>query len=245
LLYKDDYYTVTVTGSDVDISAPYNTVTKNIEILIDNFLPYVKEVSVVNAYHQEVVRQAWEFNTNTGRLEYRESASPSTPLDVGLPPVLRIRFSEKMANNTVNVTLTGPNGLVSLGVPTITNTEFAYPLFVPSNFFEISSEYCLTIEGEDLAGNKIMSFRELSGASLIGQSVQATSRDFADHDNDNNLSEWYPSVHQGTDEIHCFRLGNFNSCPLANTSTEGSPVPGTTNINDRSLPYYPPPKADW
>ena len=228
-LFPDERYTVRVKTRDVDNDNTFNEVTRDINVLVDNFLPYVKEVIIHknNENGSPVYVGRWRWNGN------RLSMDINNWDDAGAFDNLWIKVitSEPMANLTVSIPDAGTSYAVGAAPVANTNDQEFVVTFDP--IIE-QGLYGLVIEGEDLAGNAFSS----------------NPSDLAIHQSDGTwlTAGGSSNVAIGIDQNHFFNAG-INvctspggrlaaACPLIAdfSSVISNSNPLRVNFTDRSYP---------
>lgn len=201
--YPDGIYTIDFTGRDIDSDATFNNVTHDENILIDNFLPYVKKVEMRLA-DLNLGTQEWTMNNSTNQIEYSEINTTITgPVDASDGTVIiTVEGSETLQDLALSINI--GNNTIPSGTPTITdNRIYAFEITVNS-LSNLTDEICLEISGHDLAGNELLAFQNMTGYNTLNptrSNIVLPAR--------NQTGNWMPTPQYGTNEVHCF---NFIFC---------------------------------
>jgi PKD repeat protein len=183
-LYKDGEHELRFTVSDID---PEHDQTTNFKILVDNFLPFIKNVEIRK--HPEgipVYTRSWYWNGSTYLFE-----PPPCP---GCPDItdnnnlyVRVNTSEGMTG--ISMSLNGNN--IDYTTVNTERTEWNF-MILPNQL--VLGENTLQINGTDLAAN-----------SLINYPPHIPIR----QQNGNWLPD--PAPHTAADENHTFYVNEANS----------------------------------
>jgi PKD repeat protein len=208
-LFKDGKHDMRFESSD----SYGNLVDVELPVIVDNFLPYIKEVKLTLA-GIPIYNRKWVFDSNiNSNIGYLQPVNVTCPPLPGFPGPLSliISASESLNENSVSVALLYDGNEDGLGAPTsISPDKKTFTYLLDMNGYNVN-DYTFKICGEDLAGNALLELQDLCGPNYpclvaIPQRVNG---------------EWDESI-TGCDEFHTFSItgcisgGNF----VSNENTE-------------------------
>jgi PKD repeat protein len=203
--YPDSKYLVRIRAKDItNFNGDAGILIRDVPTVIDNFLPYVKEVIVrqTSSIGPIVYYKVWNWDATTGQLNFTINDKPNDAAPLGKLWV-KVVTSEPM--KTLKLTISGNDpGPVIVDPTPVANTnnkEFVKEY----NAIFGSGRQTITIAGTDLADN-----------NLLTDPAQNSLR-LAD-------GTWPTSATQGTDTSHGFIIGT-NTCA---SNFPGGRTDGTT-----------------
>ncbi len=203
--YPDAKHSVRIHAKDItNLQGASGETVRDVPIVIDNYLPYVKEVIVKqNSSNGPIVyHKVWNWDATTGQLNFTINDKPNDATPLGKLWV-KVVTSEPM--KTLKLTISGNDpGPVILDPTPVANTnnkEFVKEY----NAIFGSGRQTITIAGTDLADN-----------NLLTDPAQNSLR-LAD-------GTWPTTATQGTDTSHSFMIGT-NTCA---SNFPGGRTDGTT-----------------
>jgi PKD repeat protein len=198
--YPDGKYVMELNAHDVDFDSNPNLSApqQNVNLLIDNFRPYVKQVTVskYNAISTALAYDGkWAWNQTTNQLErIQQSLNPVGPVDRAY---IKIIMSEPCTNVRVNVP--AADGANYYSATAINDTEFFYVV----NPIAASATQPINIQAEDLAGNAL----QTNPAQIPVRQANGT---------------WSAGVSAGADSWHYFNTGTGTCAGAGGRSSSSS-----------------------
>lgn len=215
--YPDGPYRVTINSNDVDYNDnPNNTADppRTVNVLVDNFRPYIKEVTVrKNDQNGRLVyRGAYDWNTTTRQLTL--TSTPGDDMDPSSRVWIKIVTSEPCQNIQVNISPTDGTTFQTASVNNTNHTEFIFTR-LPIVWPPIGTQQQINITGQDWAGNPLQTDPTL-------QPVRQSD------------GTWSAGVAGGTDSNHSFKTGT-NTCTATGGSTGGRIAAGSRTASTSCL----------
>ena len=196
-LIPDGKYTIEINAYDVDFNdnPNRNAQSKTIDIVIDNFQPYVKKVEVrIGDENGELAYLAeWEWNGTALVFNRQLGATIYDDDDIWLKaytsePMKRLRFSAF-----------GYYGNEFPGTSENNGKEWIFEIpgeKTPTNSFPMYYTYPSETGSTDLAGNRLFGFRPDDGTEVL-------ESDIPKHQNDGT---WIPALRTESDFVHFFKI---------------------------------------
>jgi PKD repeat protein len=201
--YPDSKYLVRIRAKDIiNFNGDAGILIRDVPTIIDNFLPYVKEIIVRQNIGSVVYHGVWNWDAATGQLTLKINDKPNDALPLG-KLWIKVITSEPM--KTLKLTVSGNDiGPIYIDPTPVANT----------NNMEFIKEYgsllgsgrqTITIAGTDLADNVLLSNPSQNSLRLSN-------------------GTWPTSVTQGLDTNHGFTIGT-STCA---SNFPGGRTDGTT-----------------
>ena len=220
---EDGLYRLKVSGCDTDQGGINNCIERGMNLMIDNFKPYVSglEIGVSDdgSDYGNIYTSQWtpniEFNGTTlvdRWIEFSSSGDPTiAPTDY---VEFRVRFSEPMEWSTIEnqptIQLAGVTAQPTL-VGVIDSEEFVY-VMASGNFDALGADNgtrTLTINGYDLAGNQITGFDQRD--TLTDDELPYRIGD----------TQWSGTLQSRVDTRHILNVGGTTCAPPGGRTAAG------------------------
>ena len=211
--YKDGINKVSLTMSDIDYyDYPNNSNNITLEVIIDNFLPYIKKVEVFSG-SKKTYSSHWEWNSALAQLDF-------------FPDILNLTVSDDQ-NAIIHISTSEPMKSLNVMIPTLITTsqnctvlpgtnDQEWELIIPaSNIAGRAGTYNLSINGYDLASNPVWGFS--SQTAISSATIPVRQYD----------GSWIPAAPSGVqpDTRHIFQIA-----PSAKVDFFGSPASGNSPL---------------
>ncbi len=195
-LYSDGKHTIRLEAHD----ASGRNVQQDIDLIIDNFKPYVKDVTVFqqigNDFKPQLYHAIWEYNSSSGNI----TCTPEITAERDPSSIVRILITASEPLTELKMQI---DGLDAQPVNMLKYNEDKNQWHRIIHNAQDVWDYKFSFTGEDLAGNELLA---LSNGSGEGVPIRQNS----------TTTPWLPVPVCGTDEFHEFGLG----CNIAPKSGE-------------------------
>lgn len=186
--YPDGPYRVTINANDVDYADNPNNAAqpRRVNVVVDNFRPYVKEVTVRKGgpNGRLVYRGTYDWNTTTRQLVFNSTTGDD--MDPSSFVWIKIVTSEPCQN--IQAHLSDETLFQNASVSNTNNTEFTYT-HLPVVFPPLGTQ-TISIQGQDWAGHPL----QTDPTSIPVRQSDGT---------------WLPAPLEGVDTHHTFKTGNY------------------------------------
>ncbi|MTI19805.1 PKD domain-containing protein, partial [Fulvivirga sp. RKSG066] len=221
--YPDSKYILRLEAYDVDFADnPNNTSEcRDINVIIDNFKPYIEKVQVVSEYFGVPITHysgGWANNSTSQTISYNatynENVETSGDVEIIVTASEPLYYDETIPSSYNGPEITVNGVIYQAETYTADLKEFTFR--IPAFTFDSSDDptQIIEINAEDLAGNQLVAFN--------GNDVSANYDDLPHRNSDGTWAN-EGVVSYGTDTRHSFNIGN--SCGGSSTGRSSVSCP--------------------
>ena len=192
--YPDGKYTLKAKAVTVRDSVYWS---EEQELLIDNFVPYIKEVEV-RSNNSKIYQGGWTWYDNVGLRFGNQQHSYSRP---GVDITIHVTASEPM--DTLYIADIQPLGLFPTQHETVSNDRTEWVFRIPgANIpqYNQDGDHTITINGSDLAGNPLV----LLQSSVTGGTYAPSEIPLRQSSTGTPEIDWSPNKPSGADSNNIF-----------------------------------------